>query len=153
MRMLVTLDGSAMSEIVLPAAVAMAERCRGEVLLYSVLHAADIAYLSLLPDRSGVPPPADETVVESEARLLRGIREMLTEKVKEFEERDIPASTETDVGDPASLIVDQARSWKADLIAMATHGRSGITEQLMGSVSSKVLRSAVAPVLLVCPPR
>ena len=152
MKILVTIDGSAMSEVVLEPAVELADRCQAEVLIYSVLNKAELPYLSLLPDRSGLPPPAGETVAEAEARLRRDIEDALSAKVEDFTARGLQASAESGFGSPAELIVEVARRWKPDLIAMATHGRSGIAEQLMGSVSSKVLRSGVAPVLLVYSP-
>ncbi|HEX5939615.1 MAG TPA: universal stress protein [Dehalococcoidia bacterium] len=149
MRLLVTLDGSAMCEVVLGPAADLAQSSQAEVRLYSVLNRYDIAYLSLLHDRLGNPPPPDEKVVEAEARLLREVREMLADKADAFISRGVTADFIADVGSPADLIVAQARDWGADLIAMATHGRSGLIEQLLGSVSSSVLRSGVAPVLLV----
>jgi nucleotide-binding universal stress UspA family protein len=151
-KILVTLDGSAMSEAVLQPALDLAAQCHAEVLLYSVLNKPDLPYLSLLPDRSGLPPPARETVVEAENRLRREIEDMLSEKVAEFTARELLATAESGFGSPAELIVELAERWKPDLIAMATHGRSGIAEQLMGSVSSKVLRSGVAPLFLVYSP-
>lgn len=52
-------------------------------------------------------------------------------------------------GDIASVIVDTAVSEKADLIVMSTHGRSGFTRWIMGSIAEKVLRGAHCPVLIV----
>lgn len=52
-------------------------------------------------------------------------------------------------GDSATVIVDTAVSEKADLIVMSTHGRSGFTRWVMGSVAEKVLRGAQCPVLVV----
>jgi nucleotide-binding universal stress UspA family protein len=50
---------------------------------------------------------------------------------------------------PHEVIVETAKARKADLIVMATHGRSGLTHLLMGSVTEKVVRSATCPVLTV----
>lgn len=54
-------------------------------------------------------------------------------------------------GDPVSEILNEADDFGADLIAVATAGRSGIKRQLLGSVAEEVLRKARAPVLLVRP--
>jgi nucleotide-binding universal stress UspA family protein len=54
-------------------------------------------------------------------------------------------------GDPAEAIIKFAREGGFDLIAMSTHGRSGLSEVLQGSVASAVMRSGVAPVLMVRP--
>jgi nucleotide-binding universal stress UspA family protein len=52
---------------------------------------------------------------------------------------------------PAVAILDEARLQDADLIAMTTHGRSGLARLLLGSVADKVLRGSTLPVLLQRP--
>lgn len=52
-------------------------------------------------------------------------------------------------GDPAEEIIEEARESGADLIAMATHGRTGVARLLLGSVAEAVLRRSEVPVLLV----
>jgi universal stress protein A len=52
-------------------------------------------------------------------------------------------------GAPAQMIVDTAKSVGADLIVMATHGRTGLAHLVMGSVAEKVVRTAACPVLTV----
>lgn len=59
------------------------------------------------------------------------------------------ARTTLKTGAPAQVIVDTAKSARADLIIMATHGRTGLAHILMGSVAEKVVRSARCPVLTV----
>ncbi len=56
------------------------------------------------------------------------------------------------VGDPGSAIVDYAKSVRADLIIMPSHGRTGLTRLLMGSVAERVLRLANCPVLILREP-
>lgn len=65
---------------------------------------------------------------------------------------DVPLETVVVFGTPAERIVDMAKTIRADLIIMGTHGRSGLGRLLMGSVAEKVLRQAPCPVLLVKPP-
>lgn len=52
-----------------------------------------------------------------------------------------------EVGDPSTAILDAARG--ADVIVMATHGRSGLAHLLIGSVAEKVVRHATTPVLTI----
>jgi len=54
-------------------------------------------------------------------------------------------------GSAASEIVNFAKQFQADLIVMGTHGRTGVTHLLMGSVAEKVVRQAICPVLVVRP--
>jgi nucleotide-binding universal stress UspA family protein len=53
------------------------------------------------------------------------------------------------LGDPASAIVEEAERENADLIVMGTHGRTGLSRLLMGSVAEAVVRRAKCPVLTV----
>ena len=55
-------------------------------------------------------------------------------------------------GDPATAIVDVAKETKSDLLVMGTHGRTGVSRVLMGSVAEMVLRKAPCPVLTVKAP-
>lgn len=52
-------------------------------------------------------------------------------------------------GDPATSIVEHATSGKYDLVVMGTHGRTGLSHVLLGSVTEKVVRRAPCPVLTV----
>ena len=53
---------------------------------------------------------------------------------------------------PAAAILEHATASGADLIALATHGRGGLSDLLAGSVADKVIRSAAAPLLITRPP-
>lgn len=57
----------------------------------------------------------------------------------------------TEVGQPADVIVEVARQEGAELIAMATHGRGGVSRAILGSVSTATLQHARVPVMLVHP--
>ena len=54
-----------------------------------------------------------------------------------------------DAGQPYGAIVDCAENERIDLIVMSSHGRSGLSRMLIGSVTDKVLRAASCPVLVV----
>ncbi len=58
---------------------------------------------------------------------------------------------QVDYGDPAQCIIDAVKSSHVDLVAMATHGRSGLGRLVLGSVAERVLRNIEAPVLLMRP--
>jgi nucleotide-binding universal stress UspA family protein len=59
----------------------------------------------------------------------------------------------TAVGEPAAEIVAYAKEKGADLVVVGTHGRTGLTHALMGSVAERVVRRAPCPVLTVRPPK
>lgn len=56
-------------------------------------------------------------------------------------------------GDPASEIVRAARELNPDLVVMATHGRTGLSHLILGSVAERVVRESSRPVLTVRGPR
>jgi nucleotide-binding universal stress UspA family protein len=57
-------------------------------------------------------------------------------------------------GDPKSIILDNAKTWGADLIVLGSHGRKGLERFLVGSVSEAVLRHAHCSVEIVrLPPK
>jgi len=78
-------------------------------------------------------------------------REYLRGEVQSLMERGSPAKAYVLRGEPAKTIAKSARESRVDLIAMATHGRTGLRTVIFGSVAGRVLYSGVRPVLLVRP--
>ncbi|MGB7946899.1 MAG: universal stress protein [Candidatus Binatia bacterium] len=125
-RILVPLDGSILSEGVLPYARAMARAINVPVELLRVNE----------PVQPNVPLPAKPVgeYLENIAASFAGIT-------------DVKCRVEP--GSPADGIVDHAAAQSDTLIAMATHGRSGAQRYLLGSVAEKVLHATTNDVLLV----
>jgi nucleotide-binding universal stress UspA family protein len=63
----------------------------------------------------------------------------------------VAISRYVDTGTPHRTIVETAEALKADLIVMATHGRSGLGHTFIGSVAERVVRTAPCPVLTIRP--
>jgi nucleotide-binding universal stress UspA family protein len=91
-----------------------------------------------------VPPPPPPTVDWSG---LRAELHALVEGIK-----NVSVETRLLEGEPASSIVDLARDVGADLIVIGSHGRTGLSRVLMGSVAEHVVRKAGCPVLTVKTP-
>jgi nucleotide-binding universal stress UspA family protein len=106
------------------------------------------------PDR---PYFEDKTPFEEELQTLRetaeayldGIRTRLEAEGLEYLQIDVDVRT----GEPAAEIVGIATEKQADLILMATHGRTGLERLLLGGVAGAVLRSSSVPLVLVRPPK
>jgi nucleotide-binding universal stress UspA family protein len=82
------------------------------------------------------------------ARAEQGSKRLL----KDFRDRlSLPPSTQefVETGLPAATIVKKAKEWPADIIVVASHGRSGVPRALLGSVAEEVMRTAPCPVLVV----
>jgi nucleotide-binding universal stress UspA family protein len=130
-KILVRLDGSQAGEAVLPHATELARLHDAEVVLLRVEFAPDYA---------------EEQAVEEAGRYLTGVAASIRDARVRVSAMVVPAR------DAAGEILPQAQLTAADLIAMATHGRSGVGRWMLGSVAEKVLRAAVTPVLLVRSP-
>jgi nucleotide-binding universal stress UspA family protein len=130
-KILVPLDGSELAEAIVPHAEAVADRHQAEVILLQVLSAKRVN-----------PTRAAKERHESEDYLM-GVEQRLLEKGMNAR------YTIRHGSDPAAEIVDYAEVNKVDLIAMSTHGRSGMSRWLFGSVASRVLQGTSKPILLI----
>jgi nucleotide-binding universal stress UspA family protein len=134
-RILVPLDGSALAEVALDRA---ADLARGAASTIVLLRAAEAHVLPGLD-----PTDAQVAVVrEAEEYLAAAANRLRAGGVKHVE-------TSVWYGQPAESIVEAARARKADLIVMASHGRSGLGRLILGSVTESVLRATDTPILLV----
>lgn len=149
-RILVTLGGSPLAEQVLPHVSALIEGRTGVHLYFlSVAQVIDLAAASAMVYPMAVYPgePFDES--GERQRVEDELRNYLRGTEKEFVRAGIETSSEVRFGHPANEIISYAHDIKADLIAMCTHGRSGIARWTYGSVADRVLRVAECPILLV----
>jgi hypothetical protein len=73
---------------------------------------------------------------------------MLTKLAQDLS-RDVPVTTAVESGTPAPHIAEYARRHGIDLIVVGTHGRTGVSRVLLGSVAEHVVRIAPCPVLAV----
>ncbi len=139
-HVLVPLDGSKTAEAALPHAFGLAQVNRAAVTL-----------LLVVPPIEGVVATGAEPIYVDEqlaAKKLRA-RSYLDAIRKEYDTKDLTIRTAVETGPAATTIVDYATRQSADLIVIATHGRSGVQKWLLGSVAEKVLRAAEQTVLLV----
>jgi nucleotide-binding universal stress UspA family protein len=135
-RLLLPLDGSKTAENVLPYARFVAAKLKLPTELLSVveLPVSAAAEKALYLD----------TIIE---RAVTVSHEYLNRVAKTFEGIDV--STAVEKGNPEEIILARAESDEKTLIAMATHGRSGIAQWLLGSVAEKVVREARNSLFLV----
>jgi nucleotide-binding universal stress UspA family protein len=138
-RVLVPLDGSELAEAILPFAEQVAGPLGAEVVLLSVV---EVPYTEALTT-AGVVSPDTFRLRELDAqRYLAEVEQRLSRK-------GLRARTGVGFGLPADEILAAARTGGVDLIAMSTHGRSGLGRALFGSVAEAVLRDSSVPILLI----
>jgi len=94
-------------------------------------------------------PVGGVDVATFQKELLANGKSSLAKIVCETVPEDISVQVFVETGDPATVIVDSAAKEKIDVIVMATHGLTGLSHLLMGSVAEKVVRHAAVPVLIV----
>jgi nucleotide-binding universal stress UspA family protein len=145
-RLLVALDGSTFAEAAVPAAIDVLGPS-GELVLVRVVPPPDhverdgygrvLAYLD-----------QQEEAATREARdYLGGVARQIAQDYPR-----IPMSVDVRVGEPARGIAVAVVDRSAELVVMATHGRTGLSRAVLGSVAGAVLRTGSMPVLLVRPP-
>ena len=144
-KILVPLDGSKAGEAAIPHVEALTRPFDAQVILFHVLELAPVPVL-VAP---GIQLPYPPVTPEQEARraisgitYIEGVEKALTEK-------GINCSSETSSGSPAVEVLKYAEASAIDLIAMSTHGRSGIGRWVFGSVTEKLLQTGSTPVLTV----
>ncbi|HID52577.1 MAG TPA: universal stress protein [Anaerolineae bacterium] len=142
-RILVPLDGSALAEAALPAAVTLAEQFNSELILFRVVtpqhfitHIDGSVYAELLVELR-------QQNSDAAYQYLMGVKETLADK--DIAVRTVLLEDEQ----VAEAILENAAKMDVDTIVMSTHGRGGISRWVYGSVADKVLRQADMPVLLI----
>ena len=138
-RVLVPLDGSSLAEAVVPFILQIARPLDLEVILVRVM--PRIMPLAIEGTRHFMP--------DDVAARLKEAREYLASVATDLRGHGVRVTTEARHGDPVTELVAAARETGADLIAMTTHGRRGISRLLFGSVAEAVLRQAEVPVLMM----
>ncbi len=142
------LDGSELAEVVLPHVRTMVRPGETHVHVLSVLTVGlsdrTVALMTTYP-----PGLRLSTTAMAQARLdLQRYLQRIAARVREW---GATAAYEVREGNPAEEILCCAAEIEADLIVMSTHGLSGLSRWVYGSVTAKVLRQAPCPVLLVRP--
>jgi nucleotide-binding universal stress UspA family protein len=140
---IVPLDGSKRAEAVLAHAIALAKKLSLEIVLIRAYQIPVYAY-----------PSGDVIYVPNIDVLMTQLKEetdaYLEAKVNEVRGHGIEkVSSIPLVGSGADEIIDLGRQTPDNLIAMCTHGRSGVDRLLLGSVTEKVVRHSGDPVLIV----
>jgi len=167
-KILVPLDGSEFAECVIPYVEELCQRCNPvEIVLIQVIRPPSGRSLSdpiarpliydypvlRLPD----PPPEINTKLhrtfqDQEIASARAqVEATLLPVAKRFCDGGAFTRVAVGFGRPAEQIVEFAEQQRMDLIVMSTHGRSGLSRWVFGSVAEKVLRGTHLPILLVRP--
>jgi nucleotide-binding universal stress UspA family protein len=138
---LVPLDGSKRAEAILPHVEEMALRYEAKVVFVRVVEPPPVVVVPEGGRRLGHQMEFVHREEEAES-YLTGIQ-------GEFREKGIEAKTSTTFGPFVEEIVNAAGREGADLIALASHGRTGLSQVFYGSVAAGVLQRVDRPLLLI----
>jgi nucleotide-binding universal stress UspA family protein len=140
---LVPTDFSQSSERALEKAVDMAEKYNAKVIL---LHVIDEKVQQCAADYC----LKNEDVGRLEEESTRRSTQRLVDEATALKgSRHVVIDYDLKIGAPAEVILDEQLRTGTDLIIIGSHGRKGIIKHLIGSVTDKVLRGAVSPVMVV----
>ncbi len=145
-KILVPLDGSEMSESSLPHVKSIALGCGvPDVILLKVVEPV------FNPEAEVTAKVGKDLLTQIENENKAKDKAYLDGMVAKLKAEGLDADSALGYGKPADEIIDFAEKHNVDLIIMCTHGRSGITRWVLGSVAEKVVRHSPVPVLTVSP--
>ena len=169
MKILIPLDGSKYSEAIIGPARLLAISPMTEFHLISIVkeddahsswfqppgqddpHSAGLTIgMATSSTAEGLVGRVAETKVQAEERLLLQATDYLRHIVTQY----FPGGTQSQAilgDDPGKAILGYLQQEQMDLVALATHGRTGVGRLLMGSVASELLQASATPLLLVRP--
>ena len=139
-RVLCPTDFSECAEHALKYAIELARRFESKLYLLHVLDTR--VYGHLEPFASTV-----WSIYDAKEQAAKGIAEIIPEQ----ERKALHSESQIREGTPFVEIIKFAREAEIDLIVLGTHGRTGLSHMLMGSVAEKVVRKAPCPVLTIRP--
>jgi nucleotide-binding universal stress UspA family protein len=168
LTVLVPLDGSPFSRQIIPVICEKLAPARYKLVVLRVAR---------LPNNLRLPPPDPRpsvidgvsTLPSSRSQSARELSEhpVYSNQVLEGHRAEVLAQLNEDIiplqragfevrtvvryGDPASEIISHAKEIDADLLCLATHGRSGLNRLIMGSVAERILRDLHVPILMIRP--
>ena len=142
-KILVPLDGSALAERAIPHAEEIAKGTGAELILMQVIGVP-------LADTPEAGPAMEEKAFKSDIDAARAYLESFGERLRKA---GLKFRTVVAQGAADSEILGFAHRENVDILVMSTHGRSGISKLLMGSIAQKVMVTTKRPVMLVKPER
>ncbi len=147
-RILVPLDGSQLSESVLPHVQTIAKGCdKCEIILFRVCEPPVL--LADYPE--DLQTRWEDHVKEENAHIQQQCRLYLSDAEEKLKGAGFQVKSESGLGRPAEEILEYAQKNEVDLIVMASHGHSGATRWAYGNTANRVLQGTKIPVLVVKP--
>lgn len=142
-RILVPLDGSGIGQAALDLVAVLAPVLNAEVTLMQAVE--PVRYMPSIDGLGAYTLPIDDAEIEAEASAF------LNRRAEVLRGYGVTTTTVVKTGAAVDLIINYANENSIDLIAMSTHGLSGLTKWVFGSVTEKLMQYSTTPVLVVRP--
>ena len=153
-KVLVPLDGSELAECVLPHVESIVKGCTVQNVVF--LRVVEPVSLPIGSGSDGgyvfTEPDATQVRTKIDSNNKKEAEQYLDQVLSQSKYGDVKAQSEVIIGKAAESIADYATKNEVDLIIMASHGRSGISKWVLGSVAERIAHSTCAPVLMVRAP-
>jgi nucleotide-binding universal stress UspA family protein len=147
-KILVCLDGSKLAEQILPFAAEQAKRFNSKIVL---LQAYVVPSAELAAATPTSPVVAPQLLQQEELKYKNEAMAYLEEVAEQLRESGLDVACVVLNGIAGDVIVSYAQNEPVDLIALATHGHSGLGRIVFGSVADQVLRESGLPILVIKP--
>jgi nucleotide-binding universal stress UspA family protein len=144
-HVVIPLDGSPVAETVLPLAGELAKQCGVPLVLFRVVEILPLTFVDPMSMAGG----NYQAILDG---LEQAAQDYLHHVATTLQRNDFPVEIMTSMGGPAEKIVRYAHDHPGSLVVMATHGRTGVTEVVLGSVARRVVLQGNTPTLVVRPP-
>jgi len=142
MKLLIAIDGSEFSRSALQSVIDRPWPPDTEVKVVNVVEPPAL----VMGREMGGYDPEFEMVWKA---LRESAKELVAKAAEKLRAAKFNVSAELVEGDPKSQIIDTANDWRADMIVLGSHGRTGLSRFLMGSVSQVVVRHAHCSVEII----
>lgn len=141
-HVLVPLDGSKLAEEAIAHALDVVSP-EGRITLVCAIEVPDV------PVYGYYPPVTVPDYESTKNELLPIARHYLDGLASDLTKNGVKTAFEVTMGDPVTIITETAERLHVDAIVMSTHGRSGISRFLFGSVTNKILGAKICPVFVI----
>lgn len=145
-KIMVPVDGSQLAECVLPHVEALVRGSQVQEVVFVRV------FEPFRPPSGGEVVLSEKDIARIDAEHRAAAEKYLQELMKRVSLGGIQPRWELLRGNVAETLADYATKNKVDLIVIATHGRSGVSRWVWGSVADRILRSACVPVLMIRAP-
>lgn len=145
-KILAPTDLSELSQAGVRYALNLAKAVGAEVTLYHVVNSEELLRYGEKMAMDRPSRPANSILEKYQSALSQFLKGNFSDLIP-----SVKVHEKVELGSPDENIVEEAKKEGVDLIVISTHGRTGVSHMLLGSVTEKVVRTAPCPVLSIRP--